>query len=159
MKNLVYLTLLLALFLGACASAQATDLSSKSLPESSAQPTSLPSDAEIEYTRSGGLIGKSETWLIYANGQVSGPGGTKGNIEPVIVSQLVSDFDAIGVSNFPPAGSEENYTCNDCYTYQVTIRSNGEVRTFTAKDAQPDVPESFWTALKNLQLVFLPQAK
>ncbi len=159
MKKLVFLTLLLALLLGACASAQPTDLSSKSLPESGSQSTSLPSNAVIEYTRSGGLIGKSETWLIYSNGQVTGPGGAEGKIEPSTLSQLVSDFDAIGVSSFPPAGSEEKYTCNDCYTYQVIVRSNGEVRTFTAKDAQPDVPESFWTALKNLQLVFLPQPK
>lgn len=166
MKKLAILTALFALLIGACASAQSSDLSGKSLPGtgtpapgSKPGEATLPVDAVIEYIRSGGLQGKTETWLIYSDGRVVGSGGEQGTINPDYVTSLLADFNAIGVSSFPSPVPPEKNTCNDCFSYQVTTRSNGEVKTFTAQDQQPDVPPSFWTALSNLEAIFQPQPK
>lgn len=147
MKWNVYLAMIVVLpLLAACSPAilpSATD--TESAPDTAAPgETALPggtagSEPVIILKRGGGLAGVSDQWTIYADGRIVAGDQTEQQVTPDQVSLLLAGIEALGFFDL-----EDSYgrgsTCNDCFTYELTVRSGQQVKTVTAVDGAADTP-------------------
>ena len=147
MKWNVYLaTIVVLAFLAACTPASLPSPADAQTgpdtedPRGTKQPGGgADSDAVIILRRSGGLAGVSDEWTIYADGRIVAGDQTEQQVTPDQVSLLLAGIEALGFFDL-----EDSYgrgsTCNDCFTYELTVRSGEQVKTVTAVDGAADTP-------------------
>jgi hypothetical protein len=147
MKRMVYF-LVLALLLTACASAGSPGTGSDSTPNSPAGTgESGTSQVVIDFERQGGITGKPESYKIYSDGTVSLQDGSTRKVSSTQVDEALKAIEAAGFFDLtiPPLKG----TCNDCYTYTITVNYNGKTNTITATD-NGELPQAFWDAMNEI---------
>jgi hypothetical protein len=139
MKKITVALVLFALVLTACAS-----LGAKAKDEANKEPV-------IVFQRDGGFAGVSEQWSIYANGKIVKKDGEEHNVGPAQVTALLEALQAAGFYEMKASPSiAGSGSCNDCFTYQLTVTSGGKENTITAQEGAKDMPEAFWTIIKQI---------
>ncbi len=130
------------LLLAACSSATPT-------PEATCVPVAERPNAAKDGVNAGAVvvyerIGKStcidEVWSFFPDGRIVGDKETK-TVTASEVSTLVSDIEAMG---FFKLESTKHTACAKCYTYNITVNSNGQVKTVSAVDGGTDTPTEYW---------------
>ena len=129
-KSMMFL--LLAVMLAACTVGPAT-----STP---ASPTADPTGGvAILFQRSGGLLPSDLQWAIYPDGQVVTGEGEEKSVAADQVQALVQEIEGLGFFEL-----QDSYglsaTCNDCYTYRITVNDGGRVKTVVAVEGASDTP-------------------
>jgi len=109
--------------------------------------------AVIVLERSGGFAGTTEKYTIYPDGRVVAPNGEESMMAEEDVNTLLKDIEDMGF--FEMKGSYGMLsTCNDCYTYTLTVQANGEVHTVSAVEGVSGTPDEFWQIIDEVnQLV------
>jgi len=150
----------LLLFLVGCAPAL-----SEVLPEGSPTPVgtkSMPLPAKtpvsegrplIVFRRSGGLMGVSESWVIYEDGRVAyqeeikGESAT-GEIEAQELAGLLALIEEAGFFSFRDSYMPQNICC-DRFSYEITVFQDGRNKRVTTMDGA-EAPEGLWTIIGEL---------
>ncbi len=108
-------------------------------PRGTTRPGGAGSEPVIILKRGGGLAGVADEWTIYADGRIVAGNETEQKVTPDQVSLLLAGIEGLGFFDL-----ENNYgrgsTCNDCFTYELTVRSGERVKTITAVDGAADTP-------------------
>ena len=112
-------------------------------------PGSRSSGAVISFDRSGGIAGISEQWTIYIDGRVIGPAEEEARIPADEVSQLLAEIEAAGFFEWPPR-PRSFQTCADCFTYSITVETQGKTNRITIVDGESGAPEEAWTILERI---------
>ncbi len=157
MKRTILLLGLILLLVG-CAPAL-----SQILPQGSPTPDTTPDRAKgtpllegnalIIFRRSGGLVGVSESWVIYKDGQVAyqeeieGESAT-GELEAQELAGLLALVEETGFFSFSDSYMPQN-TCCDRFSYGVTVMKDGQSKTVTAMDGA-EAPEGLWSIIGEL---------
>ncbi len=165
MKRLTILLIFFALMITACqstgakANLEATNeiLKITPSPEQNAlnvaldQNTPSPDELVVGYERSGGLAGVNERWSIYAGGRIVNQNGETITVDAAKVTDLLDAIDTAGFFDMKSAsiiGGLNN--CKDCFSYKLTVTSNGQTNTITTYDGAKGLPDSFWAILKQV---------
>ena len=93
----------------------------------------------IIYTKSGGVVGITFEWNIYADGRVEKNGELVGTVHPAIIANLVLAADKAG---FYETDDEylDNDPCCDLMTYTLTVTDGRQSHTVTTRDGAPYPP-------------------
>lgn len=135
---------ILLLLLAACRGSVVSDdgaLSTQSAEESAVL---------IRYERSGGVMGRTESWTIAANGRITNDTEQSLSVTPTAVTELydtlvASDFFTLE-SSYLPAD-----TCCDRSSYTLTVRRpDGTLHQVSAMDGA-NAPETLWQSLDRVQ--------
>jgi hypothetical protein len=110
----------------------------------------LPEGVALSYQRSGGFAGLEETWLVYEDGRIEGPGGLDYTAKPAQVEQLIADLEKAGFFSLDSQYKPENPCC-DRYVYVVTARFGESIQQMTAVDGVESVPAALWDCLQIIQ--------
>ncbi len=102
----------------------------------------------IVLERSGGFAGRTQTWTVYADGQVVSGQGER-QVAPELVSQFVAGLSALGFFNLQDAYGQ-NTQCRDCYNYRLTVNSGGQTKTVSFVDNPADMPLGLGEAMEQL---------
>ena len=173
MKKISIILVLLALVLTACQSLGINPKGSagdnqKSTPSKTSSDLSLevskgthsPDQAVVVFQRSGGLVGGSEQWNIFANGDIVNSKGEQVNIGATQVSAILAALNAVGFYDIKTSsniGSLGN--CKDCYSYQLTVTSNGKTNTITFNDGDKSLPDTFWKIINQINSMISSPSK
>lgn len=114
--------------------------------------------AAIVYERFGGSSCVDQLFGVYPDGRVVGDDGSRrleARVEPEAVTALVDNLEGLGWF------TDEMYTtwhhpCGECYTYSITISSDGETKTVGAVDGGTDAPAKYWLATSRISAI-LPE--
>jgi hypothetical protein len=123
-----------------------------------AEGASGTSEAVIVLKRSGGLAGKTEQWSIYSDGRTQSDAGQTYAAPAAQVSTLLAAVTASGF--FDLEGSYGlKATCADCMIYELTVRSDGQVKTVTVVPEATGTPEQLTKVLDQINgfLASLPK--
>jgi len=159
MKRIILL-LGLILFLMGCAPALSevlpegspTPVGTKSIPLPVKTPLSEGSPP-IVFRRSGGLMGVSESWVIYEDGRVTyqeeikGESAT-GEIEAQELAGLLGLIEETGFFSFSDSYMPQNICC-DRFSYEITVFKDGRGKRVTTMDGA-EAPEGLWTIIGEL---------
>jgi Fe-S cluster biogenesis protein NfuA len=131
--KLKFVSMVLAGLLAACATPAASNPAAPSGPINSpiaaapAQANNAPRGAPvIEIERSGGIAGKTEKTVVYANGELTLNEATTSQLGASAVQKWVADLDAAGF--FALQGSYKS-RCNDCFHVRVTVTNATQTKT------------------------------
>jgi len=109
--------------------------------ETAAGEAGVGESAVIVFKRSGGFAGIDETWTIFSDGTVKGPGGELRNVDPAQVQAVLDMAQTADFINLADSYVTLD-TCCDRFFYSVTIRQGGEVKTVSTMDDAPNQPDS-----------------
>ena len=135
---------LISVLLGACAlipsdpqvlSTNATKSQGTAVRKNASSETD---SAAVTFTRSGGFAGKTEQWSIYLDGRVVASKGTN-QVTPGDVSGLLADLVSLGIMELDDSYGKFT-TCNDCFTYTISINMDNQSKTITTTDGATDAP-------------------
>jgi hypothetical protein len=104
----------------------------------------------IVFKRGGGLAGRSDEWLIYADGTVQAADGTRKTVAPEEVAALLAGLEARGFFELQAAYGRDSQ-CADCYQYELTVVHDGQKKTVTTVDSAPDAPPELGLAIQQIQ--------
>jgi hypothetical protein len=104
----------------------------------------------IVFRRGGGLAGRSDEWLIYADGTVQAADGTAQAVAPEAVSALLTGLEALGFFEMEAAYGRDSQ-CADCYQYEITVVHNGQKKTVATLDAAADAPAVLGQMIAQIQ--------
>jgi hypothetical protein len=97
-----------------------------------------PSDGRvIVYHTSGGIAGITEEWIIYADGTVLGPGGSKQQLNPQRVQEVVQMAGEMPDQEPDPLLDP----CCDRITYTITFYFEDETKILTTTDGAEQTAE------------------
>ena len=87
-------------------------------------PTSEQPETAIVYSRSGGIGGEVQRWILYIDGRVTNSGSGEfrvpaEGIEAILSASMEDDFLDWRLNQLPPN------VCSDCFTYSLMIKSGG----------------------------------
>jgi hypothetical protein len=159
MKLATVILLLLFLMLAACTGILATTSAPQQdeTPNREANPSIAPSMAPGEQqpgldpgvvillTRSGGFSGKTEQWIIYADGRITHNSGEVANVTPAQIAALLQTIDQLGFYSLQGSYMPQN-TCCDRFTYELTVTNDGKTNKVTFLEGTPDLPTGLWQA-------------
>jgi len=170
MKRFTIILFLFALVLTACQStganakgkatnevAKVTPSPDKTALNVALDATPSPADLVIVFERSGGFAGVDEKWSIYTGGKIVKENGDTFSVDAAKVTALL---DAAEAANFfemkasSAIGSVSN--CKDCFSYKLTITSNGQTNTITTSDGATGLPDAFMEILKQIKVLIVP---
>ena len=142
-QNLKFALIVWVGLLAACATSPASSKPAATGPLNSpvvaapAQANAPRGGPVIEIERSGGIAGKTEKTVVYANGELTLNEVATSQLGAGAAQKLVADLDAAGF--FALEGSYRS-RCNDCYQYRVTVTSPTQTKTVSyVEDGQlPD---------------------
>ena len=159
MKRIILL-LGLILFLVGCAPALSEVLPEGSPTPGGARGTPVPMKVPlpegsplIVFRRSGGLMGVSESWVIYEDGRVAyqeeikGESAT-GEIEAQELAGLLGLIEERGFFSSSDSYMPQNICC-DRFSYELTIFKDGQSKRVTTMDGA-EAPEGLWTIIGEL---------
>ena len=165
MKKMSLVLILFALVLTACsvfgANADPNNAKVEKITPTPGQ-SSMQLEAEpmIVFQRSGGFAGVTEQWSIYATGKISKLNGEELTVDPAKVTALLDAIQASGFFDVKASSSLGGIgDCKDCYTYQLTVNSGEKANTVTAQDGNKNVPDAFWTIIKQINELIAGPAK
>lgn len=165
MKRFTFIFILFALMITACqstgarANLEATNEILKITPSPGQNTLNIaldkntpsPDDLVVVYERSGGLAGVSEQWSIYAGGKIVKKNGETITVDAAKVTDLLDAIDAAGFYDIKFSSSIGGLnSCKDCFSYTLTVTSNGQKNTITTFDGAKGLPDSFWAILKQV---------
>jgi len=133
---------LIGLMLSACGAAPAETLTPEPTPESLGTPTnvssdtcSAPSDWTVEFHRTGGIAGLSETLTLNSEGSLT----VQSKRPPIDVKKSISDQQVKAVADllsqacpFEMGTTKDN--CADCFTYELDIQMDDRSYSVQASD-------------------------
>lgn len=159
MKRMILLSGLL-LFLVGCAPALSqvlpqglpTPVKTKSIPLPAKTPLS-EGNPLIVFRRSGGLMGISESWVVYEDGQVAYQEETKGEsaagkIEAQELAALLALMEEKGFFSFADSYIPQNICC-DRFSYGIAVFKDGQSKSVTTMDGA-EAPEGLWAIIGEL---------
>ena len=118
-----------------------------------AMPTpSAQDEAVIEFHRSGGFAGISESWAIYADGRIVPSDGSVQHMSPDQVTALVEEISDAGFFDLADSYLPKN-TCCDMFFYEITVRHEGQSKTVETMDGFEDIPEALQVTLQKLNFL------
>jgi len=135
------------------------------LPEGSPTPvgtksTPLPGETPVSegsplivFRRSGGLMGVSESWVIYEDGRVAfqeemkGESAT-GEVEAQDLAGLLGLIEETSFFSFGDSYMPQNICC-DRFSYEITLFQDGQSKRVTTMDGA-EAPEGLWTIIGEL---------
>ncbi len=132
--KLKFVSMVLVGFLAACATPAASNPAAPSgalnspLAAAPAQANAPRGGSVIEIERSGGIAGKTEKTVVYANGELTLNEVTTSQPGANAAQKWVADLDAAGF--FALQGSYKS-RCNDCFQVRVTITKAAQTKTMT----------------------------
>ncbi len=150
----------LILFLVGCAPALSEVLPEGSPTPGGAKGTPVPMKIPlpegsplIVFRRSGGLMGVSESWVIYEDGRVVYQEEIKGEsaageIDTQEVAQLLALIEETGFFSFSDSYMPQNICC-DRFSYEITLFQDGPSKRVTTMDGA-EAPEGLWTIIGEL---------
>lgn len=150
----------LILFLVGCAPALSEVLPEGSPTPGEAKGTPVPGKIPlpegsplIVFRRSGGLMGVSESWVIYEDGQVAYQEEIKGEsaageIEAQELAGLLALIEERGFFSFSDSYMPQNICC-DRFSYEITVFKDGQSKRVTTMDGA-EAPEGLWTIMGEL---------
>lgn len=152
------------IFVGVALAACAKAVGPSTSPLVSPLVTSAPSPVAtvlpeifIVYQREGGFAGTSDKWTIYPTGHIVAGDGTEWQVPAEQVAPLFElvESPAFGKldEKYVPAG-----TCNDCYTYKLTVYGPGEPQSVTFVDGA-DIPPIVQQVLSELNTSVAPPSQ
>lgn len=156
----ITLLLGLLLFLVGCAPALSEVLPEGSPTPGGAKGTPVPMKIPlpegsplIVFRRSGGLMGVSESWVIYEDGRVVYQEEIKGEsaageIDTQEVAQLLALIEETGFFSFSDSYMPQNICC-DRFSYEITLFQDGQSKRVTTMDGA-EAPEGLWTIIGEL---------
>jgi len=159
MKRIILLSGLI-LFLMGCAPALSEVLTEGSPTPAGVKGTPVPTksplpqgNALIVFRRSGGLMGVSESWVIYEDGQVAYQEEIKresatGEIEAQELAGLLALIQERGFFSFKDSYMPQNICC-DRFSYEITVFQDGQRKRVTTMDGA-EAPEGIWTIIGEL---------
>jgi hypothetical protein len=74
---------------------------------------------------------------------VVSPSGEETTVAEEDVAALLKDIEDLGFFEMKSSYGMLS-TCNDCYTYTLTVQSDGEVHTVSAVEGVEGAPDEFW---------------
>jgi glucose/arabinose dehydrogenase len=98
-----------------------------------------PDQAVIVFKRGGGFAGVDEEWTIKVDGTVESKDGKVASVAPEQVAAVLAEVKAMGFFDMAEAYGQKD-TCNDCFTYEVTVTMGGQTKTVSTHDAAKDAP-------------------
>jgi hypothetical protein len=113
----------------------------------------LPADAVLRLTRSGGIAGIHETWTVYTDGRVevsrrvNAPAEDAGQLTPAQVQTLLAELERLGFFDLQPEYGPKNACC-DMITATLQARSGERQHTVTMLQGQDDTPAKLLQALE-----------
>jgi hypothetical protein len=151
-QKIKIVSIVLAGLLAACATPAASNPAAPSGPLNSpiaaapAQANAPRGAPVIEIERSGGIAGKTEKTVMYANGELTINEATTARLGADAAQKLVADLDAAGF--FALQGSYKS-RCNDCFQVRVTVTNATQTKTVSyIEDGQlPDAVTKVITVL------------
>lgn len=107
----------------------------------------------IIFRRSGGLMGVSESWVIYEDGQVAYQEKIKeesatGQIEAQELAGLLGLIEETGFFSFSDSYMPQNICC-DRFSYEIAIFEDSQSKTVTTIDGAV-APEGLWSIIGEL---------
>ncbi len=120
-------------------------------------PTTDPTGGvAILFQRSGGLLPSDLQWAIYSDGRVVTGQGEEKSVSAEQVQTLLAELKGLGFFEL-----QDSYglsaTCNDCYTYSITINDGNRVKTVVAVVGAADTPDTVLAIIEAIE-TFLPGA-
>ncbi|HEX6384355.1 MAG TPA: protealysin inhibitor emfourin [Anaerolineae bacterium] len=118
-----------------------------------------PGEAAVVFQRSGGIGGESSEWEIFPSGrviQLIGPPeqeqtAVEWEVAAEEVQELVDNLAALGFFDLTGDYMPDE-PCPDCFTYRLTVRSDGRTNTIETADAAPSVPEAAWESFRLVEI-------
>jgi len=107
-------------------------------------------DLAIEYQRSGGIAGINESYTVLSSGRVSVINGEGWQLDANEVDAFVKRLAELGFYDLASAYIPKNACC-DRFSHQLTVKYGNNIHTVNALGGDPNVPENFWTILKEVQ--------
>lgn len=104
-------------------------------------------DVAIMLTREGGITGATESYKVYSDGTIELVDGTFRQVDPSSLDAALNAIEQAGFFDLTIAPLTG--TCNDCYTYTITVTFQGKSNTVTATD-NGELPQEFWTVLDEI---------
>ena len=100
-----------------------------------------PSDLNVTLVRSGGLIGRPQTYVLTSDGSVD-TGFARLRVEggATAMQQLAQNIRATGLLDVPPANYAPANVCCDRYAYELTISVDGKAYVYETIVGSPSVP-------------------
>ena len=132
-QKLIFVFTLLASLLAACATAPTASTSANPANSLNSPLVAVPAQANaprgavlLEIERSGGIAGKTERKVMYANGELTVNETTMAHLGSDAAQKLVADLTAAGFFTL-----QDSYRsrCNDCYQYRITLTSATQTKT------------------------------
>lgn len=120
--------------------------------DETAPPRGEAGEPVIVFRRGGGLAGRSDEWMIYADGTVVSAEGSRQAVAPAEVEALLAGLDGLGFFEMQEAYGQESQ-CADCYRYEITAVHNGQKKTVTTIDAASDAPPELAQVIDQIQKV------
>ncbi|MFQ5400496.1 MAG: hypothetical protein ACE5E7_12970 [Anaerolineae bacterium] len=109
--------------------------------ETAASEAAVGESAVIVFKRNGGFAGVDETWTIFSDGTVKGPGGELRTVDPAQVQAVLDIAQTADFMNLADSYLTLDNCC-DRFFYSVTIRRGEEVKTVNTVDDAPNQPDS-----------------
>lgn len=116
----------------------------------------LPEGVALRLSRSGGIAGISETWIVYTDGRVEvrrkadAAAQPAGQVDPAAVQAVLAELDRLGFYDLQAEYSAKDACC-DLITATLQARSGGrEHRVILLQEAE-DTPAEALAALQAVQ--------
>jgi hypothetical protein len=163
--KLISLVVLAAMLASACTTAKANPAGENQVVEVTDAPqgrvakvVATEGPDMISFHRSGGFAGVDEQWTFYAEGKVVTAKGAEQAFEAAKVETLLSDIETLGFFELQDSYGSKFSACKDCFSYEITISRNGQVKTITFTDGS-DVPAELTQAIEKIDSLIssLPQ--
>jgi hypothetical protein len=110
------------------------------------------SEPVIVFKRGGGLAGRSDEWMIFADGTVQAADGTRRAVAPAEVPALLMGLESLGFFEMQAAYGQDS-ACADCYQYEITVAHDGQKKTVITIDAAADAPPALGQVIEQIQKV------
>jgi hypothetical protein len=155
MKIATVVMLMLFLMLAACTGILLTPSAAPETgsPASQAALPSAPSKAQTEMgtgaaillTRSGGFSGKTEQWIVYADGRITNNSVDIAQVSPEQLAALLQSIDDLGFYNLQSSYMPLD-TCCDRFTYELSVTNGEKSNQVTFLEGTPNLPSGLLQA-------------
>ncbi|MCB0194961.1 MAG: hypothetical protein KDJ65_23630 [Anaerolineae bacterium] len=105
----------------------------------------------IELKRSGGFAGREETFVIYADGRIENEAQGTFQADPQALETLLSDAATDGFFDLGDSYLSRDPCC-DRFTYELTLRHNGQEKSVTTIDDADNPPPALVSTLEAVNL-------